>query len=386
MTDERMALAELLQKSGDGDFLRSVAEAVLQILMETDVEGVIGAGRHERTGDRLNYRNGYRDRSLDTRLGPLSLRIPKLRQGSYFPPFLEPRKTAEKALVMVIQEAWIGGVSTRRVDELVQAMGLSGISKSQVSKLCKDIDERVNAFLDRPLDGEWPYLWLDATYLKVRDGGRIISVAAIIAVAVNTEGRREIVGLGIGPSEAEPFWSGFIKGLGKRGLRGVKLVISDAHDGLRLAITRVLGATWQRCRVHWMRNALAHVQKGQHTMVAAAIRQAFLQTDADAAHQTWRHVADQLRPRWPKLAALMDDSEHDVLAYMGFPAQHRTKLHSTDEIDKPFRRELLSWTGTGDRAAKSRARGCKPDRAAFSVVPHLRHPCAVSHCRAAAIG
>jgi len=173
MTDERMTLVELLQKSGDGDFLRAVAEAVLQILMEADVEGLIGAGRHERTGDRLNYRNGYRERSLDTRLGSLQLRIPKLRQGTYFPPFLEPRKTAEKALVMVIQEAWIGGVSTRRVDELVQAMGLSGISKSQVSKLCKDIDERVNAFLDRPLDGEWPYLWLDATYLKVRDGGRI---------------------------------------------------------------------------------------------------------------------------------------------------------------------------------------------------------------------
>jgi putative transposase len=264
----------------------------------------------------------------------LSLRIPKRRQGSYFPPFLEPRKTAEKALVTVIQEAWIGGVSTRRVDELVQAMGLNGISKSQVSKLCKDIDERVNAFLDRPIDGEWPYLWLDATYLKVRDGGRIVSVAAIIAVAVNTEGRREIVGLGIGPSEAEPFWSAFLKSLVKRGLGGVKLVISDAHEGLRNAITRVLGATWQRCRVHWMRNALAHVPKGQHTMVAAAIRQAFLQPDADAARQSWRHVADQLRPRWPKLAALMDDSEHDVLAYMAFASQHRTKLHSTNPLER----------------------------------------------------
>ena len=262
------------------------------------------------------------------------MRIPKLRQGSYFPPFLEPRKTAEKALVTVIQEAWIGGVSTRRVDELVQAMGLAGISKSQVSKLCKDIDERVNAFLERPIEGQWPYLWLDATYLKVRDGGRIVSVAAIIAVAVNTEGRREIVGLGIGPSEAEPFWSGFLKSLVKRGLKGVKLVISDAHEGLRLAITRVLGATWQRCRVHWMRNALAHVPKGQHTMVAAAIRQAFLQPDAAAAHQTWRHVADQLRPRWPKLAALIDDSEHDVLAYMAFPGQHRTKLHSTNPLER----------------------------------------------------
>jgi transposase-like protein len=334
MTDDRMALVELLQKSGDGDFLRAVAEAVLQILMETDVEGMIGAGRHERSADRLNYRNGYRDRSLETRLGTLSLRIPKLRQGSYFPPFLEPRKTAEKALVTVIQEAWIGGVSTRRVDELVQAMGLSGISKSQVSKLCKDIDERVNAFLDRPIDGEWPYLWLDATYLKVRDGGRIVSVAAIIAVAVNTEGRREIIGLGIGPSEAEPFWSAFLKGLVKRGLGGVKLVISDAHEGLRNAITRVLGATCQRCRVHWMRNALAHVPKGQQTMVAAAIRQAFLQPTAEAARQTWRHVADQLRPRWPKLAALMDDSEHDVLAYMAFASQHRTKLHSTNPLER----------------------------------------------------
>jgi putative transposase len=265
MTDDRMALVDLLQKSGDSDFLRAVAQAVLQILMEADVEGLIGASRHERSADRLNYRNGYRERSLDTRLGSLQLRIPKLRQGSYFPPFLEPRKTAEKALVTVIQEAWIGGVSTRRVDELVQAMGLSGISKSQVSKLCKDIDERVGAFLDRPIDGEWPYLWLDATYLKVRDGGRIVSVAAIIAVAVTTEGRREIVGLGLGRSEAEPFWSAFLKGLVKRGLNGVKLVISEAHDGLRLAITRVLGASWQRCRVHWMGNALAHVPKGQHT-------------------------------------------------------------------------------------------------------------------------
>src|SRR5437868_14901927 len=267
MTEDRLPLAELLQKAGEGDFLRAVAEAVVQLLMETDVEGLIGAGRHERSPERLTYRNGYRERTLDTRLGSLQLRIPKLRQGSYFPPFLEPRKTGEKALVTVIQEAWIGGVSTRRVDELVQAMGLSGISKSQVSKLCKDIDERVNAFLDRPIEGEWPYLWLDATYLKVRDGGRIVSVAAIIAVAVTAEGRREIVGLGIGPSEAEPFWSAFLKGLVKRGLKGVKLVISDAHDGLRLAITRVLGACWQRCRVHWMRNALAHVPKGQHTML-----------------------------------------------------------------------------------------------------------------------
>ncbi len=249
--------------------------------------------------DGEHHTNGYRDRALDTRLGTLQLRVPKLRQGSYFPPFLEPRKVSEKALVAVIQEAWIGGVSTRRVDELVQAMGLSGISRSTVSKLCKDIDERVGAFLERPLAGEWPYLWLDATYLKVREGGRIVAVAAIIAVAVDTEGRREIVGLHLGPSEAETFWSTFLKGLLRRGLRGVKLVISDAHEGLKAAIRRVLGATWQRCRVHWMRGALAYVPKGQQTMVAAALRQAFLQADQAGAHQVWRQVADQLRPRWP---------------------------------------------------------------------------------------
>src|SRR6201991_3557818 len=212
MTEERLVLAELLEKAGEGDFLRAVAEAVLQLLMETDVEGLIGAGRYERSGERTTWRNGHRDRTLDTRLGALQLRIPKLRQGSYFPPFLEPRKTSEKALVAVIQEAWVSGVSTRRVDDLVQAMGLAGMSKSTVSKLCKDIDERVSSFLERPLEGEWPYLWLDATYLKVRDGGRIVSVAAIIAVAVDAEGRREIVGLGLGPSEAETFWSGLLKG------------------------------------------------------------------------------------------------------------------------------------------------------------------------------
>lgn len=334
MTDDRMPLADLIQKSGDGDFLRSVAEAVLQMLMEADVEGMIGAGRHERSPERVTWRNGYRERTLDTRLGSLQLRIPKLRQGSYFPPFLEARKTSEKALVAVIQEAWIGGVSTRKVDDLVQAMGLTGISKSQVSKLCKEIDDRVNAFLDRPLEGEWPYLWLDATYLRQREGGRVVSVAAIIAVAVNTEGKREIVGLHIGPSEAETFWSGFLKSLVRRGLRGVKLVVSDAHEGLKQAIAKVMGATWQRCRVHWVRNALAHVPKGQHTVVAAAIRQAFLQPDRESASQTWRHVADQLRARWPKLGALMDESETDVLAYMTFPAPHRTKLHSVNPLER----------------------------------------------------
>jgi transposase-like protein len=334
MTDDRLPLTELAAKSGDSDFLRAIAESVLQLIMEADVDGLIGAGRYERGEARQTWRNGYRDRSLDTRLGTLNLKIPKMRSGAYFPGFLEPRKMAEKALVAVIQEAWINGVSTRKVDELVQAMGMTGISKTSVSKLCKDIDERVHAFLKRPLSGDWPYLWLDATYLKVREGGRIVSVAAIIAVAVNTDGKREIVGLHIGPSEAEPFWTSFLRDLVRRGLTGVKLVISDAHEGLKAAITRILSATWQRCRVHAMRNALAYVPKGQHTMVAAAIRQAFIQPDHDNAVQTWRHVADQLRARWPKLGTFMDNAEADVLAYMAFPAQHRTKLHSTNPLER----------------------------------------------------
>ena len=334
MTESTLPLAELLAKAGDADFLRALAESVVQLLMETDVEGMIGAGRHERTPDRQTYRNGFRDRSLDTRLGTLQLRIPKLRQGSYFPPFLEPRRTSEKALVAVIQEAWVSGVSTRRVDDLVQAMGLGGISKSTVSKLCKDIDERVGAFLDRPLVGDWPYLWLDATYLKQREGGRITSVAAIIAVAVNTDGKREIVGLHIGPSEAETFWSTFLKSLVRRGLRGTKLVISDAHEGLKAAIRRVMGSTWQRCRVHWMRNAQAYVPKAQQNMVSAALRQAFIQADRPSASQTLRHVADQLRGKWPKLGAFIDESEADVLAHMDFPGPHRAKLHSTNPLER----------------------------------------------------
>jgi putative transposase len=334
MTDDTMTFLHQLRERGGEDLLKDLAEAVLQKLMDFDVDNLIGAGRYERSDGRTTQRNGYRSRELETRLGTLELKIPKLRKGSYFPGFLEPRKTTERALVAVIQEAWIKGVSTRKVDDLVQAMGMSGISKSQVSKLCEDIDDRVNSFLDRKLEGEWPYLWLDATYLKVRENGRIVSVAAIIATAVNGEGRREIIGLGLGPSEAAVFWLGFLRLLESRGLKGVKLVISDAHEGLKAAIAQVFKASWQRCRVHFMRNALAHVHKTHHAMVSAAIRSVFAQEDQAAASRTWRQVADQLRARFSRLADLLDAAEADVLAYMAFPKEHWAKLHSTNPIER----------------------------------------------------
>ena len=252
MTEDRIALQQLLEKTGDADLLREMLSFASQRLMELEVEGLCGAGHGERSAERLNQRNGYRDRVWETRAGSVDLRIPKLRKGSYFPGFLEPRRAAEKAMVAVIQEAYVQGVSTRSVDELVKAMGMTGISKSQVSRLCEEIDERVRAFLERPIAGEWPYLWIDATYVKMREGGTVVSVAVIIAVAANVDGRREVLGMAVGPSEAEPFWTAFLRALVRRGLKGVKLIVSDAHEGLKAAAAKVLKATWQRCRVHFM--------------------------------------------------------------------------------------------------------------------------------------
>lgn len=333
-TKTNIALAELAEKGADADLLKQMIQYVAQRMMEMDAESLCAAAYGERSSERLNSRNGYRERLWETRAGSVDLKIPKLRKGSYFPGFLEPRRTAEKALAAVIQEAYVQGVSTRSVDELVKAMGMSGISKSQVSRLCAEIDERVNAFLTRPIEGDWPYLWIDATYLKVREAGRIVSVAVIIAVAVNTDGVREVLGMAIGPSEAEPFWTSFLRSLTRRGLRGVKLVISDAHEGLKAAAAKVLKATWQRCRVHFLRNALAHAGKGQRQVVLALINTVFAQETQEAAIAQWRTVADQLRTKFPKLAALMDDAENDVLAFMSFPKAHRTQIHSTNPLER----------------------------------------------------
>ena len=252
MTDDMMNLRALVEKSADADLLREMIGFAAQRLMELDVDALTGAPQGVRDPERINHRNGYRDRIWETRAGTVELRIPKLRKGSYFPGFWEPGRTAEKALTAVIQEAYVQGISTRSVDDLVKALGMTGISKSQVSRLCAEIDDKVRTFLDRPLEGEWPYLWLDTTYLKVRQNGRIVSVAAIIAVGVNGDGRREVLGPAIGASEAETFWIEFLRSLARRGLRGVKLAISDALEGLKAAVAKVLHASWQRCRVHFM--------------------------------------------------------------------------------------------------------------------------------------
>jgi transposase-like protein len=329
-----MALIELIEKGADSDLVRELLAFAADRMMELEVEARTGAPAGARSADRLTHRNGYRERAWETRAGRIDLAIPKLRKGSYLPSFLEPRRTAEKALTAVIQEAYVQGISTRAVDDLVKAMGGSGISKSQVSRLCEEIDERVNAFLSRPIEGTWPYLWIDATYLKVREAGRIVSLAVIVAVGVNTDGRREVLGVATGASEAEPFWKAFLRSLADRGLRGVKLVVADDHKGLRAAAAKVFSATHQRCRVHWLRNALAHVPPKQRPAAVAMLKTIFAQDTAEAAQAQWRQVADALRERFPRLAELMDGARDDVLAYMTFPREHWPQIASTNPLER----------------------------------------------------
>jgi putative transposase len=334
MTDEKMALIELIEKGSDADLVREMLAFAAERLMEAEVQARTGAAHGARDPGRLVQRNGYRERGWETRAGRIDLEIPRLRTSSYFPSFLEPRRTAEKALTAVIQEAYVQGVSTRSVDDLVKAMGASGVSKSQVSRLVEEIDERVNAFLGRPIEGEWPYVWIDATYVKAREAGRIVSTATIIAVGVNTDGRREVLGVATGPSEAEVFWKSFLRSLADRGLRGVKLVIADDHKGLRAAASKVFHATLQRCKVHWLRNALVHAPAKQRPAITAMLKTIFAQESATDAHAQWKTVAEALTERAPRLAELMDAAREDVLAYTAFPKEHWPQISSTNPLER----------------------------------------------------
>ena len=337
MPTASVSLSDLLRKAGvsQAEFLREALEDLLQGLMEADVDAQVGAQRYERAADRATYRNGHRDRDWNTRLGPVHLQIPKLRQGSYFPDFLEPRRRSEQALTAVIQEAYVNGVSTRKVDALVQALGMTGIKKSAVSIVCQGLDERVTAFRQRPLTGPYPYVWLDAKYLKVHEGDRVVSLAFVVATGVNGAGDREVLGCDVGPSESKEFWTGFLRDLTARGLAGVQLVISDAHSGLVAAIGTVFqGAAWQRCRVHALRNLLRHVAKGQQAMVAAVIRTIFVQPTHQAAVTELAKVAEALAPRFPLVADDLRDMAADLLAFMHFPSEHWRQIYSTNPLER----------------------------------------------------
>jgi len=334
MTDEMMDLQGLIAKACDGDFLREMIGFAARRLMELEVGAITGAAWRERSAVRFVQRNGYRERDWETRAGAIALRIPKLRKGSYFPGFLDPRRMAEKALTAVIQEAYIQGISTRSVDDLVRALGMSGVSKSQVSRLCGEIDERVQAFLNRRLEGRYPYVWIDATWVKVHRDGRLVTVAAIIAIGVNERGHREVLGLEVGPSEAAPFWTEFLRGLVRRGLDGVELVVSDAHEGIKAAVSRVLSTSWQRCRVHFLREMQAHAAKTGRKLIAILLGAAFAEETPEAAKREWRRVADHLREKLPKLSQHMDAAETDVLAYKAFPARHGPKIASTNPLER----------------------------------------------------
>jgi transposase-like protein len=342
-----MSLLEQLSKyvvEKDKDFLKEALTLLINALMDAEVTSMIGAEKYERSENRNNHRNGYRQREWDTRLGTLQLSIPKLRHGSYFPSLLEPRKMSEKALLNVVQEAYVHGVSTRKVDELVESLGIKGMDKSEVSRISKQLDGFVTEFKNRILEGEYPYLWLDATFPKVREGGRVCSMALVIAVGVNQSGEREILGFDVGMSEDGAFWEEFLRKLVARGLKGVKLVVSDAHEGLKSAIKKVLtGSTWQRCRVHFMRNVLSQVPKKCQGMVSSIIRTIFAQNDQESAREQLRHVVDELRGRFPKAMEILEAAEEDILAYMAFPREHWIQIHSTNPLER-LNREIRRRT------------------------------------------
>lgn len=337
------ALSELLEafRAGDGvDLVRDSVRVALQELIELEVTERIGAAPYERTDDRVTERNGHRPRMLTTKAGDVELRIPKLRKGSFFPIILEPRRRIDQALYAVVMEAYVHGISTRSVDDLVEAMGGVGISKSEVSRICAGLDETVGAFRTRTLDHvEFPYIYLDATYLHVRNapgkGGQVVSMAVIVATGVTATGEREILGLDVGDSEDEVFWRSFLLSLKQRGLAGVRLVISDQHSGLVKALKRAFqGVAHQRCRVHFARNLLAHVPKGQAELVATAFRMIFAQPTAEDVHAAWDKTRDELAARFPKLGPLMDDAKAEVLAFTAFPREHWRKIWSTNPLER----------------------------------------------------
>lgn len=346
MTIPTMDVLDLLRKhteDTDLDFLREALAVLVEAVMEADVSSRIGAGLGERTPARVTQRNGYRERRWDTRVGSLDLQIPKLRQGSYFPALLEPRRRSERALLAVIQQAYVEGVSTRRVEDLVRSLGCDGISKSQVSRICADLDVLVGAFRNRPLgDSPYPYLWLDALTQKVREGGRVVNVAVVVATAVNCFGQREVLGLDVGASEDGPFWLTFLRSLAARGLGGVQLVVSDAHQGLKDAIAAVFtGASWQRCRTHFMTNLLSRVPKSAQPAVATLVRSIYQQPGAEEVWSQHARVVDQLRVRFPEAADLLDDAGSEILAFTAFPVAHWRQIWSNnpqERLNKEIRR------------------------------------------------
>jgi transposase-like protein len=344
-----MALLDQVGKAaqaGDVDFLRTAVKTMAEALMELEVAATLGADPHERTPERLGYRNGHRQRDWDTRAGSIELAIPRVRRGSYFPDWLlEPRRRAERALFAVVAEAYVLGVSTRKVDALVRTLGIDGISKSEVSRMCTELDRGVRAFRERRLDEHrYPYVWLDAKFEKVREGGRIEPMALLVAIAVNEQGEREILGFEVGHGETGALWTGFLRSLVSRGLSGVRLVTSDAHVGLREAIrSTLLGATWQRCRVHLLRDVLAHVPKGAQGLIAAFGRTIFAQPDGPSAHRQLGDVAEHLRTRFPKAAETLLAAEDDVLAYTAVPREHWSKVWSTNPLER-LNREIARRT------------------------------------------